>query len=309
MKKLLFSALLLSSVATFAQEDETNGGVAQDPTAVETPAEEAPAPRWTKGGSASLLFSQAAFNHDWTGGGSNNVAANLAVSYAFNYKKDKWAWDNNIFIDYGLTKVDGDEYTKKTTDRFEVNSVLGYQLNNPQWYYSFFLNFKTQMTDGYKYVDSQNRTLINKLLSPGYLQFGPGMLWKKSDNLKVNIAPATSKITTARKQFTSPTGSHYTHSFYGVEDGKNIRYELGFYLNGYAKFDVWENVSIENILSLYSNYLDKPQNVDLDYTANVVMKVNKFLSANFTFQAIYDDDAARAFQIRELLGLGLSYKF
>ena len=277
MKKLLFSALLLSSVATFAQEDETNGGVAQDPTAA--PTEEAPAPRWTKGGSASLLFSQAAFNHDWTGGGSNNVAANLAVSYAFNYKKDKWAWDNNIFIDYGLTKVDGDEYTKKTTDRFEVNSVLGYQLNNPQWYYSFFLNFKTQMTDGYKYVDSQNRTLINKLLSPGYLQFGPGMLWKKSDNL------------------------------YGVEDDKNIRYELGFYLNGYAKVNVWENVSIENILSLYSNYLDKPQNIDLDYTANVVMKVNKYLSANFTFQAIYDDDAARAFQIRELLGLGLSYKF
>ena len=70
-----------------------------------------------------------------------------------------------------------------------------------------------------------------------------------------------------------------------------------------------DNVSFENILTLYSNYLDKPQNVDLDYTANIVMKINKYLSANFTFQAIYDDDAARAFQIRELLGLGLSYKF
>ena len=302
MKKLLFSALLLSSVATFAQEDETNGGVAQDPTAVETPAEEAPAPRWTKAGSASLLFSQAAFNHDWTGGGSNNVAANLAVSYAFNYKKDKWAWDNNIFIDYGLTKVDGDEYTKKTTDRFEVNSVLGYQLNNPQWYYSFFLNFKTQMTDGYKY-ESTGRTLINQMLSPGYLQFGPGMLWKKSDNLKVNLAPATSKITTAKSRWTE------TGPFYGVEQGKNIRYELGFYLNGYAKFTVMDNVSFENILSLYSNYLDKPQNVDLDYTANIVMTINKYLSANFTFQAIYDDDAAKAFQIREVLGLGVNYKF
>ena len=302
MKKLLFSALLLSSVATFAQEDETNGGVAQDPTAVETPAEEAPAPRWTKGGSASLLFSQAAFNHDWTGGGTNNVAASLAVSYAFNYKKDKWAWDNNVFVDYGITKLEGDDYSRKTTDRFEVNSVLGYQLNNPQWYYSFFLNFKTQMTDGYKY-ESTGRTLINQMLSPGYLQFGPGMLWKKSDNLKVNLAPATSKITTAKSRWTE------TGPFYGVEQGKNIRYELGFYLNGYAKFTVMDNVSFENILSLYSNYLDKPQNVDLDYTANVVMKVNKYLSANFTFQAIYDDDAARAFQIRELLGLGLSYKF
>ena len=300
MKRLLFSTLLLSSVAVFAQEDQTNDGVAQDPTAA--PTEEAPAPRWTKGGNASLMFSQAAFNHDWTGGGTNNVAASLAVSYAFNYKKDKWAWDNNVFVDYGITKLEGDDYSRKTTDRFEVNSVLGYQLNNPQWYYSFFLNFKTQMTDGYKY-ESTGRTLINQMLSPGYLQFGPGMLWKKSDNLKVNLAPATSKITTAKSRWTE------TGPFYGVEQGKNIRYELGFYLNGYAKVDVWENVSIENILSLYSNYLDKPQNVDLDYTANVVMKVNKFLSANFTFQAIYDDDATKAFQIREVLGLGVNYKF
>ena len=300
MKRLLFSTLLLSSVAVFAQEDQTNDGVAQDPTAA--PTEEAPAPRWTKGGNASLMFSQAAFNHDWTGGGTNNVAASLAVSYAFNYKKDKWAWDNNVFVDYGITKLEGDDYSRKTTDRFEVNSVLGYQLNNPQWYYSFFLNFKTQMTDGYKY-ESTGRTLINQMLSPGYLQFGPGMLWKKSDNLKVNLAPATSKITTAKSRWTE------TGSFYGVEQGKNIRYELGFYLNGYAKFTVMDNVSFENILSLYSNYLDKPQNVDLDYTANIVMTINKYLSANFTFQAIYDDDAAKAFQIREVLGLGVNYKF
>ena len=162
MKRLLFSTLLLSSVAVFAQEDQTNDGVAQDPTAA--PTEEAPAPRWTKGGNASLMFSQAAFNHDWTGGGTNNVAASLAVSYAFNYKKDKWAWDNNVFVDYGITKLEGDDYSRKTTDRFEVNSVLGYQLNNPQWYYSFFLNFKTQMTDGYKY-ESTGRTLINQMLS------------------------------------------------------------------------------------------------------------------------------------------------
>ena len=300
MKRLLFSTLLLSSVAVFAQEDQTNDGVAQDPTAA--PTEEAPAPRWTKGGNASLMFSQAAFNHDWTGGGTNNVAAILAVSYAFNYKKDKWAWDNNVFVDYGITKLEGDDYSRKTTDRFEVNSVLGYQLNNPQWYYSFFLNFKTQMTDGYKY-ESTGRTLINQMLSPGYLQFGPGMLWKKSDNLKVNLAPATSKITTAKSRWTE------TGPFYGVEQGKNIRYELGFYLNGYAKFTVMDNVSFENILSLYSNYLDKPQNVDLDYTANIVMTINKYLSANFTFQAIYDDDAAKAFQIREVLGLGVNYKF
>ena len=39
------------------------------------------------------------------------------------------------------------------------------------------------------------------------------------------------------------------------------------------------------------------------------MKVNDFLSANLTFQAIYDDDAVKAFQIREVFGAGLTYKF
>jgi hypothetical protein len=302
MKKLLFSALLLSAVSMgFAQEESTDG-VAQDPTVA--PEQEAPAtPRWTKGGNASLMFSQAAFNNDWTGGGTNNVAASLAVSYAFNYKKDRLAWDNNLYIDYGLTKLEGDEFTRKTTDRFEVNSVLGYQMTNPEWFYSFFFNFKTQMTDGYKYTSGTQRDLINQLLSPGYVQFGPGILWKKSDNLKVNIAPATSKITTAKSRWTQ------AGSFYGVEKGKTIRYELGFSLSGYAKFNVMDNVSFENILSLYSNYLDKPQNIDIDYTANLVMTINKYLTANFTFQAIYDDNAAKAFQIREVLGLGVTYKF
>lgn len=283
MKKLLLSAFLLSSMAIFAQE-------------------EAEAKNWKYGGNASLMFSQSAFNNDWTGGGTNNVAANLAVSYAINYKKNGWAWDNNIFVDYGITKLEGDEFSRKTTDRLELNSLLGKQATQ-EWYYSFFLNFKTQMTKGYKYLSGTERTVINELLSPGYLQFGPGMVWKKSDNLKVNLAPATSKITSARRKYTN-----FTDSFYGVERGKNIRYELGLFVGAYGKFNLMDNVSMENILNLYSNYLDKPTNIDIDYTANVVMTINKYLSANFTFQAIYDDNAAKAFQIREVLGLGLTYK-
>ena len=297
MKKLLLSALALTSMTLFAQEEETQ----------QVQPQETVTPRWTKGGNASLMFSQSAFNHDWTGGGTNNVAGNLAISYAFNYKKDKWAWDNNIYIDYGLTKLQDDKFTRKTNDRFEINSVLGKQATE-FWYYSLFLNFKTQLTDGYKYT-ATDRTLINKLLSPGYLQSGIGMLWKKSDNLKVNLAPVTAKIVTARKQFTSPTSANYIANFYGVENNKNIRFELGFSANAYAKFNIMDNVSLENILSLYSNYLDKPQNIDIDYTLNAVLTINKYLSTNFTFQAIYDDNAARAVQIREVFGLGVNCKF
>ncbi|CEN50233.1 DUF3078 domain-containing protein [Capnocytophaga canimorsus] len=285
MKKMIFSMALLASFGAFAQQND-------EPTTEGT---------WTRGGNVSLVFNQAAFNNDWTGGGTNNVALNLAVSYAFNYKKNDWTWDNNLYLDYGLTKLKGDEYTRKTTDRLEYNSLLGKQASN-NWYYSAFLNFKTQFSKGYNY-DKPERRLINEFFSPAYLQFGPGMLWKKNDNLKVNLAPATSKLVMVNKDFTK------AGDYYGVKKGESLRYELGFAANGYAKFNLMENVSMENILNVYSNYLDKPQNLDIDYTANVVMGINKYLSANFTFQAIYDDNAVGAFQIRELFGAGLNYKF
>jgi len=84
---------------------------------------------------------------------------------------------------------------------------------------------------------------------------------------------------------------------------------LGASVNAFAKFTLMENVTLSNNLNLYSNYLEDPQNVDIDYTGNVVMKVNDFISTNFIFQAIYDDNAVGAFQIREVLGAGLTYTF
>ena len=69
------------------------------------------------------------------------------------------------------------------------------------------------------------------------------------------------------------------------------------------------NVSMENTLNLYTNYLEDPQNVDMDYSLAVVMRVNRYLSANISFQAIYDDNAFRGFQTREVFGLGVNFGF
>jgi len=66
---------------------------------------------------------------------------------------------------------------------------------------------------------------------------------------------------------------------------------------------------MENILNLYSNYLEEVQNVDLDYTMNIVMSINKYLSANLSFQTIYDDNAFEGLQTREVFGLGINYGF
>ena len=69
------------------------------------------------------------------------------------------------------------------------------------------------------------------------------------------------------------------------------------------------NVSLENTLNVYSNYLDQAQNIDVDYQLNVVMKINKYLATNLALQTIYDDNAFRGFQTRQVLGLGVNFGF
>ncbi len=43
-----------------------------------------------------------------------------------------------------------------------------------------------------------------------------------------------------------------------------------------------ENVTVENIIALYSDYTDKPQNIDVNHQANFEVDVNKYLSVNLT---------------------------
>ena len=288
MKKAIFT-ILLAAVGTmgYAQDQEPKEG-------------------WTTKGNISLLFNQSAFSN-WLAGGENNIAGTLGLNYDFNYKKENVTWDNKIIGSYGLVRTKNAEFAKKTDDRIELNSLYGRKASG-NWYYSGFVNFKTQLTEGYNYGTDANgketRESYTNFFSPAYLTFGPGMLWKKSDNLKVNIAPATSKMVFVDKDRTLPDAAYF-----GVDEGKNLRYELGFYASGYYKFNVMENVSVENILNLYSNYLEDPKNVDLDYQLNVVMKINKYLSTNVAFQTIYDDNAYKGFQIRQVFGVGVNVGF
>ncbi len=137
MNRFLLSALLLIGFIGTAQETE-----------------EEPLPDgWHSQGKFQLLFNQSAFNKEWTGGGTSSVAGNLMLDYQLNYKKGSFSWDNKLLANYGLTKLNGDEFTRKTSDRLELNSIAGKQINETNWYYSFFTNFRTQFSKGYEYFE------------------------------------------------------------------------------------------------------------------------------------------------------------
>jgi hypothetical protein len=281
MKKfILFFALIIQCHNLYAQEPTT---------------ENTKNSVWTKGGTFTFLLNQSAFEN-WVAGGVSSVSGTVGINYDINYLKEDWSWDNKIIASFGITKIKGQDI-QKSDDRLEWNSVVGKKAKG-FWYYSAFLNFKTQFTDDLD-SDTEGPT---KFLSPGYLQIGPGMLWKKSDNLKVNIAPATTKLIVVDKALTLPNAAYF-----GVDEGKSSRLEFGVSVGAYYKFDLMKNISMENTLNLYSNYLEDPQNVDLDYTMNLFMSINKHISTTLAYQTIYDDNAFEGLQTRQVFGLGINY--
>ncbi|MDR9400810.1 MAG: DUF3078 domain-containing protein [Psychroflexus sp.] len=296
MIKVFFFLLVITSSAIYSQNSNKNDTIKH----------------WNSNGKFSLIYSQAAFNQEWLGGGTSNYAGNVVINYDLNYKKNEIEWDTKLLIDYGITKNDNQEFSRKTNDRLEVNSIVGKNINNTNWYYTGSFNFRTQSDKGYIFGvnegGEETRTLQTKFLSPAYTNLGLGIQWKKNDQLKVNIAPVSGRLILADKMFTTTPG-YQDGDFFGLDEGASIREEFGASLNGIAAFDIMKNISVENILNLFSNYLEDPQNVDIDYTLNLRLKVNKYISTNFTFQAIYDDNAIRGFQIREVLGAGLIYEF
>lgn len=279
------------------------------------PAEPAAGSNWTITGENTFLINQSAFSN-WAAGGINSFAGNLTFNYGLNYKKDNWNWDNKIIAAYGQSRQKTLGW-RKNDDRLVLNSLLGYNASE-KWMYTFYGDFSTQFTDGYQYDNANNKTLISAWLAPAYLSFGPGIAFKESDNFRFNLSPAATRFVIVADDALSAAGA------FGVDPGEKLRTEFGASFDALYKLELMENVTLENTLKLYTNYLEDPKNVDVDYTLNLFLKVNEYISVNGGVQLIYDDNtlipreengtivpnsARPALQVRQTLGAGITYKF
>jgi hypothetical protein len=251
------------------------------------------------------LFNQAGFS-EWASGGQNSISLSFHTDYDLSYSKNGWNWDTKFLGDFGLTKLSGTEFLLKTNDRFDLQSFLGKKFS-PTWSYSTVFGVKTQFARGYTYGEDENgtetRTLRTHFFSPVYIQLGVGLYWKKSKNLWVNIAPFTQRLTLVSRKFTMDLAEG--KEYFGVRQGDNHRFELGASVNAFYQFSPMENMTLEQRLGLYSDYLDKAENVDLDYQIAAELKVNEYISTNLILQLVYDDNAIQRLQVREVFGVSV----
>ena len=135
-------------------------------------------PAWEQKNKASVDINQVSFTN-WNSGGSTSISGLLGLVSSLNYSDKFFNWKNNVNVRYGINKQE-DRETRKTDDLFEINSSLGYNPDeeNSNWFYSARLNFRTQLTNGFKYPNKEEP--ISRLLAPGYLFFGGGMEYGKN---------------------------------------------------------------------------------------------------------------------------------
>jgi hypothetical protein len=264
---------------------------------------------WKVNGNTSLNFSQVSLTN-WSEGGSGSVSGAFLFGVNANNKQDRHYWDNSFSLEYGMTKNDG-ESARKSVDQLYLSSKYGYEIGKP-WYLSVLFDFRTQMAKGFNYPNDRN--YISKLMAPGYMNFALGFDYKPKDNISLFISPVSTRFTYVMDDSLSTAGA------FGVDPGRKFRAELGSYLKfQYIKKTLVKNVDFQTRIDLFSNYLKDPQNIVVNWDLKLDMKINKFLSAVFQTTLKYDNDikyvdanrvthGART-QLKQLLGVGLTYKF
>ena len=178
-------------------------------------------------------------------------------------------------------------------------------------YLSGLLTFNTQFANGYDYSGDEP-VFMSQFMAPGYLSVGAGLTWTPKKWFTATLAPATWRGTFVTDTRLSDAGA------FGVDPGRRLLSEFGGNLRLEASYEFLPNMTVYSRLDLFSDYLRKPENVDVRWDVQLQMKINKWFSANLTLNSIYDDDikipqkdgvAGPRFQFKEVLGIGLQARF
>ena len=313
LKLSLFLLFIFISASGFSQSQVTTTNTKKDSL-------------WERKNSVGFDVSQIAFLN-WNAGGNSSISGLLKGNFTRKYKRKNLKWMNELIVRYGVNKQDGIEL-RKTDDSFKFTSSVGYRKDSLSlWYSTAKFDFSTQFTNGYSYP---NTTIsISKPFAPAYVFLGVGSEYNDKENqLTVYISPLTMKSTFVLDQRLANLGAFgVTKATYDadgnlLEDGQLYRFELGFLVTSQFKREIFKNVIFENRLSLYSDYVNKFGNIDVDLEFKFDLVVNNHIRANIGAHIIYDDDikakeeingqqvtVGPKVQLKQMLGVGLVYEF
>lgn len=275
---------------------------------------------WVFSGNLAATVNQVTLTN-WVAGGENTLSGEAAMLLDLKYQKDKQLWQNTLDLGYGITKQ-GKQTTIKNLDKIDFSSQYGYKASQ-SWYYSGLFGVKTQFSEGFKYPDTKHP--ISDFAAPLYIQLSLGATYKPDMHFTAMLSPLSARWTMVNNQLLADAGAfgvkpaEFDNMGVMTKKGENLRTEVGGYVKlNYVNSYFNNFLGLNTKLELFSNYLDKPQNIDVNYDLLLDFKLSSFLTARAQFTMIYDDDQrlpddngklVPRVQIRQMFGLGLAYRF
>ena len=132
------------------------------------------------------------------------------------------------------------------------------------------------------------------------------------DNIAVYYSPVAGKLTMVTDTLLSEA--------YGIDAGKKVRPQLGSIFKVNVDYTFYEDkVTLKSVLDLFTAYDDTFGKVDVNWDVLIGYNLTKLLTLTFQSTLKYDDDIKTVddegnirgakVQFKEMVGLGLSYKF
>ncbi len=268
----------------------------------------------------SYLLSQGALSN-WAKGGENNISSVLDVESALNYnnKETKVNSSTTARLALGLQASGKYDGIRKNLDILEINSKINHKAFG-KFDLSGLFQFKSQFLPGYNYPDDSVK--VSKFFNPATFIFGYGLEYKPDKNTSISISPISYKGT-----FVPDTSINQTK--FGISEDKRSKNELGAYLTIRSKLKFFDKVDMTNKIQLFSNFISKPQNVDVDWEMIATTSLNWFTDLRLNVHLIYDDNTllpvfkdgepvlgtdgkqkkAPMVQFKEQLGVSFIFKF
>jgi hypothetical protein len=262
---------------------------------------------WKTGGLYNFNLSQSSLSN-WAAGGDNfNLAFTSYFNYYAFYQKTKHSWDNNIDLNLGYMQS-SNLGGRKNDDRFDFISKYGYKIDSVgQLYVSGLFNMRSQLFDGYAF-SGNNPSFISSFLSPAYIILSAGVDYKPNNKLSIFFSPLTSRSTLVLNKILSEQGK------YGVDTGKNFKRETGLFVTVNYINNITPTINYRGRADFFSNYYEKPENVNLYMTNLFTFKIHKNFSATYSLDLIYDDKIrifgpnknAPGLQLKSIIGIGFT---
>ncbi|MFB6097954.1 MAG: DUF3078 domain-containing protein [Salinibacter sp.] len=266
--------------------------------------------------SGKFSGTQAAYK-DWQEGGLNTLSFTAGLNGTAEREEGRWAQTHELRLSFGLITSEGDdpdEPIRKADDQIRLESNFRYTGED------FFRRFKptvsarlrTQFAKGFSYSENPftgahpNNPLAgddppvqtSAFFAPAYLVQTLGLTYAPKDGYTVRLS-AAAKQTVVRDP--------KLRVLYDVNTSKVVRAEAGAELAATIDREIATNVRYKSsaIVFFSVNQLENPP--DVLWENYLTLRVNRWLTTNLEFVALFDQNTSTAIQLKEVISVGVTF--